>query len=278
MTKLTKTIENKAKLTFHNYFEDYFTTDTLNTYERFLVKLANNEKLPKSAYNQAKAVQKNVIEIIENSNKLTAGVKSYFEAVKNYTLKKVRTRKTDNDKVERQNISKDLFSEILHNCPNSTKGKELRTAIIIARFSGGRVSEVLSIDKAKSKIVDGSIVFSVIGKGVKQRYLQISEKNLNQYGLTIDKLPERFTIDRNYAAVSFNNIIKKINKNRPVDNKLKVSFHSLRATLCTEIYEKTKNITLASKILGHENISTTQIYVKTPTSKFLDEFRGIDLG
>jgi len=40
-----------------------------------------------------------------------------------------------------------------------------------------------------------------------------------------------------------------------------VSCHTLRHTFATEFYRETKDIETLRKILGHSDISTTQIYV-----------------
>ncbi len=39
-----------------------------------------------------------------------------------------------------------------------------------------------------------------------------------------------------------------------------ITFHSLRHTALTRLYEKTKDIRLVQEVAGHSDISTTQIY------------------
>lgn len=39
-----------------------------------------------------------------------------------------------------------------------------------------------------------------------------------------------------------------------------ITFHSLRHTALTRLYEKTKDIRLVQEVAGHANISTTMIY------------------
>lgn len=54
-------------------------------------------------------------------------------------------------------------------------------------------------------------------------------------------------------------MVKKYSKRAGIEKN--ISPHSLRHTFATEFYRETKDIETLKKILGHSDISTTQIYV-----------------
>ncbi len=49
-----------------------------------------------------------------------------------------------------------------------------------------------------------------------------------------------------------------------------ITFHSLRHTALTRLYEKTKDIRLVQKVVGHSNISTTMIYTHVSRANIRD--------
>nr|WP_127836387.1 tyrosine recombinase XerC [Clostridium prolinivorans] len=154
---------------------------------------------------------------------------------------------------------------------NSIDGKyKERDFCIITIFlnCGLRISELCNINI--SDIRDD--VLSVIGKGNKQRtvylnqacltainnYLIVRNKNLDKI---IDK--EALFISNKYTRISKRAVelmLKKHLLNAGLDIK-KYTPHKLRHTAATLMY-KHANVDIRSlqQILGHENISTTQIY------------------
>jgi len=48
-----------------------------------------------------------------------------------------------------------------------------------------------------------------------------------------------------------------------IKNAQKITPHKLRHTFASMIYQKTKDIRIIQDLLGHANISTTQIYTHT---------------
>ena len=50
------------------------------------------------------------------------------------------------------------------------------------------------------------------------------------------------------------------NKLDEIYKEKKVSVHTLRHTLATDLYRETKDLRVVQKVLGHADISTTQIY------------------
>ncbi|TVY12156.1 tyrosine recombinase [Candidatus Phytoplasma pini] len=145
--------------------------------------------------------------------------------------------------------------------------------------SGLRVSEALNLDLFKLDFRQHYI--TIIGKGSKERMVPITKntsKILQKYlkkGRQIllkNKTKNNFVFlnkDGNHLSRQgchkiFKNIIKK--------NNLKIcsSPHTLRHSFATHLLEKGINLRTLQKILGHEDISTTQIYTHI-SQKYLKE-------
>lgn len=67
--------------------------------------------------------------------------------------------------------------------------------------------------------------------------------------------------------IKFKEGAKSVNNNR---NQYHIKWHSLRHFYATYVYEKTRDIYSVSKLLGHNQVSTTQIYAKC-SEKMLKE-------
>jgi integrase/recombinase XerD len=131
-------------------------------------------------------------------------------------------------------------------------------AILMLGFSCGlRVSEVVnlqmkSIDRARMMILIKN------AKGRKDRYVVLSETLLSvleAYARSFK--PETYLFNGQtalkYTASSCNKIVKKyLGK--------KYHFHQLRHSNATALLESGTDISIIQKLLGHNNIKTTQIY------------------
>jgi len=129
-------------------------------------------------------------------------------------------------------------------------------------LSGMRISELSNlkpIDVRNSK--DGAI--KIIGKGNKQRYIYLPEyaiKNL----LSIIQ-------DNKIGTYSYNTLRQKMSyylkdfKKCKLTSTTKTSAHGLRSAFASHIHKSGANILTVSKLLGHANCKTTQIYTHIDT-------------
>jgi integrase/recombinase XerD len=128
---------------------------------------------------------------------------------------------------------------------------------------GLRISEAINLkateidlDNGKLKIVDG--------KGGKDRNLAIPEaikENLKAWE-KIKPKSEYFFPTKNGGKLGprfLQLMIKRYSKSAKLNKN--ITPHSLRHIFATEFYRQTKDIETLRKILGHENISTTTIYI-----------------
>jgi integrase/recombinase XerD len=152
-----------------------------------------------------------------------------------------------------------------------------RDLCIITLFlnCGLRLSELCSIDISRIK----EDILTIVGKGNKERTVYLNKaclKALLEY-MTVRRTIE--TLEEHKDALFISERKSRINK-RTVEkivkkyieaaglDKSKYSPHKLRHTAATLMYKHGKvDIRSLQKILGHENISTTQIYTHVDDDK-----------
>jgi len=127
---------------------------------------------------------------------------------------------------------------------------------------GLRVSEVVKlrpehIDLSKRRL------FIEQSKNLKNRYVLIPTKMLV-------KLRDFKTIKTNRHNIY--NAIKRIGKRM----SWKISPHSLRHSYATHLLEKGMSIIEVQYLLGHSDISTTQIYLHTSLDKVQEHFDSLE--
>ncbi len=137
-----------------------------------------------------------------------------------------------------------------------------RAIMEVLYSSGMRVSELVGLDIADCDFIGG--VAKVMGKGRKERICPIGEKasralrnylgkrSRNDKALFLNKSGRRLR-DR-----SVRRIIDKYIKN--VSSKEKISPHTLRHSFATHLLDRGADLRSVQELLGHKNLSTTQIY------------------
>jgi integrase/recombinase XerC len=132
--------------------------------------------------------------------------------------------------------------------------------------SGLRLSELSNIEF--SNINFNECMLRITGKGNKTRIVPIGSKAVTAINLWVD-IRKKYSKDssnflfigKTGKAMSARNIQLRMNilaKASGVEQKLYP--HKLRHTVATHLLESSGNIRAVQEFLGHENISTTQIY------------------
>lgn len=149
------------------------------------------------------------------------------------------------------------------------KNKERNNLIIELLYATGvRVSELVNIKLNDINFNDQSI--RVMGKGSKERIVYYGEYALNALNSYING-ERKETLNNIDSEWLFSNkkgdhlstrmielIIDKIMKN--VSIKSKVSPHTLRHTFATHLLNSGCDIRVVQELLGHENLTTTEVY------------------
>lgn len=156
------------------------------------------------------------------------------------------------------------------NLPNRDKPLGLRDALILELFysTGIRVSELVNL---KVTDIDSKhFQIKILGKGNKERYViygEVCHKLLDIYindmrtKICDDTSSEYLFINHNGRKLSTRGIeylITKIMKQS--DIKTNVSPHTLRHTFATHMLNEGADLKSVQELLGHESLSTTQIY------------------
>lgn len=143
--------------------------------------------------------------------------------------------------------------------------------------TGMRVSEIKNTNISDLDIANNRII--TIGKGDKEREVYFSDKTkfyLDRYlkTRTDDNKALFVTLKKPYARLStrtIEKIISDIKIKAGIDAK--VTPHVLRHTMATKMIEGGADITTVQTILGHKNVTTTQIYAETSMDKVKYQYK-----
>ena len=144
--------------------------------------------------------------------------------------------------------------------------------------SGMRISELLDLTLGQLHLKDGYIV--VIGKGNKERQVPIGEmaiQALRKYLLEREKIKNKQTniLFLNYkgdrmSRQGFFKYIKNLAKENGIEKE--ISPHTIRHSFATHLLQNGTDLRAVQQMLGHEDISTTQIYTHIDKERLKEEY------
>jgi integrase/recombinase XerD len=159
---------------------------------------------------------------------------------------------------------------IVSNIDNSSKHGQRNTTIIETLYSCGlRVSELINLKISNIKFLEKYI--KITGKGNKERLTPISQKCLKLLAIYINEIRIHQKIKSGNDDIVFLNnrgsqlsremiftIVKKLTEKSGI--KKNVSPHTFRHSFATHLIEGGADLRAVQEMLGHENITTTEIY------------------
>ena len=152
----------------------------------------------------------------------------------------------------------------------------IRNSLIleILYSTGMRVSEIINIKLNDISLSDKTI--KIMGKGSKERIVYFGKNCLNLINLYLKKSYSILN-KKNINYLILSKTGKKINDReirKIVDDaaaisgiKIKISPHVLRHTFATHMLNEGADLRSVQKLLGHENLSTTQVYTHLTNEK-----------
>ena len=156
---------------------------------------------------------------------------------------------------------------------NHDFGQRNKTIIEILYGTGIRVSELINLKL--SNIFFKENIIKVIGKGNKERFVPLGEIASNEMKIYINNR-NRLKIDSKSSDILFLNrygrrltrsmifkIISDASKRIGLDKK--ISPHTLRHSFATHLIKNGADLRTIQLILGHESITTTEIYTHLDT-------------
>ena len=153
---------------------------------------------------------------------------------------------------------------------NSNEGERNRAMLETLYGCGLRVSELITLKNSDLFFEEGFI--KITGKGNKQRFVPISEITQNYIQMYRETSRNHVTIQKGFEDTLFLNrrgrqltraMIFTIIKNLAVVVNLNktISPHTFRHSFATHLLENGADLRSIQLMLGHESITTTEIYV-----------------
>lgn len=151
---------------------------------------------------------------------------------------------------------------------SKSEGQRNKAIIEVLYGSGLRVSELIGLQLSKLYLDEGYML--VDGKGSKQRLVPVSPQAIKQIGLwkvdrnllNVKKGNEDFVFLNRRGSKLTRDMIFKIVKELAVLAGIRknVSPHTFRHSFATHLLENGANLRAIQQLLGHESITTTELY------------------
>ncbi len=169
-----------------------------------------------------------------------------------------------------------VFDKIPH---DTEKGCRDRAIFEIFYGTGIRLSELAGLNVHDVDLVAQTI--RVLGKGRKERILPLGNEAGRAVHLYLSKRAPNEDMDKN--ALFLNRFAKRLSTRRiqvivrqwlqQVSNKEKLSPHVLRHSFATHLLDHGANLKAVKELLGHESLSTTQIYTHLSTEHLREVYK-----
>ena len=271
---------------FINYIksEKRFSKHTITSYETDLnqffnyIEAESQITYPKDV--SFKLIRNWISSLLENNLKSTSvnrkisSLKSYYKflLVSNYvdtnpTLKLISPKSSKRLPVfvEKDNMDslfdKDFFED-------SYEGKRDKLIIELFYFTGMRLSELINIKTSDIDKVNSQI--KVIGKRNKERLIPITFnilKDLNEF-INFYEIENFLFVEGNGKKLYSKKVYRIVNKYlAKISSIKKKSPHVLRHSFATHMLNNGADINAIKELLGHANLSATQIYTHNTIDK-----------
>ena len=272
-----------------NDFKDYLkierglSENSITSYENDINKLKSflNDKgkisplnvsadhIKEFVYNISKEVKAN------SQSRIISGLKSFYDYLLFEKLIKINpVSNIESPKLRRKlpsTLSIEEINSMINNIDKTKKESERNIAIIETLYGCGlRVSELINL-KISDLYFEEDFV-KVTGKGNKQRLVPVSEVNKQCINTYLINSRTKLNIDPKSSDIIFLNrngykltramiftIVKSLSKKAGI--KKTISPHSFRHSFATHLLENGADLKTIQQLLGHESITTTEIYM-----------------
>ncbi|WP_370519085.1 site-specific tyrosine recombinase XerD [Marinoscillum sp. 108] len=271
---------------FRNYLklERSLAGNSIEAYVRDITKLREFFEIKNLEVSPLKVSQANLVDFIEFLNELgmspytqarmLSGVKGFFR----FLLYEQLIDKDPSELLESPKIGRKLpdtleFHEIealLAEIDLSTDGGTRNRAMLETLYSSGlRVTELIELRISNIYVEEGFV--RVIGKGSKERLVPIGREALKYIRLYKDHVRVHLDIKKGHEDFLFLNmrgshisrisvftIIKDLALKAGINKS--ISPHTFRHSFATHLIEGGADLRAVQEMLGHESITTTEIY------------------
>lgn len=224
---------------------------------------------------QAFILQLNELGIAETSQaRILSGIKAFYkflfaeEAISTdpaYLIEAPKLRRKLPDTLEYHEIEA-LLEAIDHSTPEGTRN---RAMLEVLYSCGLRVSELIDL-KISNLYFDIEFI-KVVGKGNKERFVPIGSEAMKYTQIYVEHIRRHLNIAKGHENYVFLNrrgkkltrvyvfmVIKELAQK--IGLKKNISPHTFRHSCATHLLEGGADLRTIQEILGHESITTTEIY------------------
>ncbi|WBX74973.1 tyrosine recombinase [Tenacibaculum ovolyticum] len=212
--------------------------------------------------------------------RLISGLRSFFD----YLVFEDYRKDNPTDLIESPNITRKLPDTLEKEEIDTliaaidlthTQGERNKTIIETIYSCGLRVSELINLQLSDLFFDDGYI--RILGKGNKYRFVPIHITTIRRLNFYINNIRSKITPKEKEEDIIFLNrrgkrltrqMIFIILKELAIKTNLKKSIgpHTLRHSFATYLLKNGADLRVIQQLLGHESITTTEIYVHLDTS------------
>lgn len=225
----------------------------------------------------------------ETSSKSQARILSGIKSFYNYLclencIEENPCKKIDQPRLERKipnTLSIAEIDKIINAIDLSKKHGERNRALLETLYSCGlRVSELINLQCSNIFLNESFII--VCGKGNKERLIPLNQKLIKYLKNYIKQIRSQQNIEQGHEDFLFlNNRGKKLsrmmifnivkNSVRKVGINKNISPHTFRHSFATHLLQGGADLRAIQTMLGHENITTTEIYMHISTDFIREE-------
>lgn len=283
--ELSKDIENY--LNFLKY-ERKLSNNTYESYRYNLIKVSNYFK----GKSFLKLTEDDIRDFLYHSKESSKTKSHYITALKsfyNYLVEeeKVSVNPCQNIKMPKlqKSLPKYLSEEEVDKLLNVDCKKPIdyrnKAMLELLYATGMRISELLNL--TLSNYNESGAFVKVMGKGRKERIIPLSSITIKYLNLYI-KDYRKFLLNTKESEFIFTNYAGKrlsrqgffkILKKRCDESGVKkeISPHILRHSFATHLLNNGADLRVIQELLGHENISTTEIYSHISNEKIKEDYK-----
>lgn len=284
---MEKEIENFIE---YLIIEKKYSKNTVSSYERDLKKFSNNLNNKKINEITRKDIQNYLKDLNKDHNPRSTSrnistLKSFYKYLKINKIVKVNPMDQINNPKTKKALPKVLSEEEI----NDLLDIELKTnfdyrnkAMLELMYSSGlRVSELINLNVNDIDLENDTV--KIFGKGSKERIIPLNDfakEALREYIMVHRK--ELFKHgENNYLFLNnhgnkmtrqgFFKILKKIAQEKNI--KTDFSPHTLRHSFATHLLKYGADLRSIQELLGHSDISSTQIYTHVTNEKLENDYK-----
>lgn len=278
-----------------NYINDFllylemdlnYSKNTINTYQNNLCILSNNINK-----DLLKLSSKDIEHFISSLNLESSSISNYLSSFKtfyNYYIKIGMLKENpvlliDSPKLKKHlptYLTIDEIDKLLNIEIKDAFSARNKSLLELLYATGLRISELVNLEFKNIDLND--CIVRIMGKGSKERIVPINDTAIKYLKIYVKDYRHCLVKKEQNNYVYLNNHGKKMTrqgvfkmlKKRTLEANIKkdVSPHTLRHSIATHMLENGADLRIIQEFLGHESISTTQIYTHLSNQKLKSDY------